>query len=200
MFAYLNGIYQEDLEDGIVLDVHGVGYAVFTSRFFTATLHNEIKLYTYYHVREDVQALYGFLTLEEKRLFELLISVSGVGPKLGMQIMSTFSPLDFYRAVYDRDIRKLTEVKGLGKKGAERLVVELQDKIKEKATAAKSSSAPVQMPVVGTEQQYEEVMAALCALGFTRQTAEKRLADSYDATLDVNMNVVNALRGLSKHR
>ena len=134
MIHYLEGTMVEAKDDYLVLDVGGIGYRVYTSRatreeyFHRAGL---VKLYTHLHVREDELALYGFGTPEERQLFELLLTVSGVGPKVAISILSATTPQRLQEAILSESVSSLTGIKGIGKKTAERLILELKDKIAE---------------------------------------------------------------------
>jgi len=132
LFYYIKGTYEESGKDYIIVDNNGIGMKVYVS---TSTISRvpaggkQIKLYTYFHVREDIMALYGFMTKEELDMFELLISVSGVGPKAGLAILSTLSPAKLGLSIIGEDIKALTAVSGIGSKTAHRIILELKDKI-----------------------------------------------------------------------
>ena len=132
MFYYIKGIYIESGKDFIIVDNNSIGYIVFVSPATISRAPNigqPIKLYTHYHVREDIIALYGFLTKEELNMFELLISVSGVGPKAGLSVLSVLSPSRLGLSIIGADIKALTTVPGIGNKMAHRIILELKDKI-----------------------------------------------------------------------
>lgn len=132
MIFSLNGILQLVLDDVIIIDVGGVGYEVIipeTVRQDLPETDTAIMLYTFHHIREDNQTLFGFLSLEDRRFFTLLTSVSGVGPKVAIKIVSSISLQQFSSAILQENIAILTQISGVGKKMAERMIVELKDKL-----------------------------------------------------------------------
>lgn len=132
MIAFVNGILVEKNENKVVVDVGGIGYSVGVSTNTLASLpqvNNPVKIFTYTHVREDDISLFGFMSLEEKNLFLKLIEVNGVGPKSAMGILSGISVSELLNAIIAEDLALLQRVKGLGKKTAERIVLELKDKV-----------------------------------------------------------------------
>jgi Holliday junction DNA helicase RuvA len=154
-----------------VVDVHGVGYRVVIplSTFYRiGDPGQEITLLTHTHVREDTLALFGFLTAAEQTLFELLISVSGVGPKVAIAILSGIEAPDLVAALRTSDIVRLTRIPGVGRKTAERLVLELKDKVQ--GLAAAEPEAP---PAAGGGTAKDDLVSALVHLGYSRPEAEK---------------------------
>src|SRR5271154_6901339 len=148
MIGHLRGHLAEKRTNQVVVDVGGVGYLVFIplSTFYAlGELRDEITLIIHTHVREDALALYGFLTAREKHLFELLISASGVGPSLALKILSGMSVDDLVPAVRSGDLARLTRIPGVGRKTAERMIVELRDKL-----AAMEVSEDARKPVATT--------------------------------------------------
>ena len=132
MFNYITGKITEKFDGGVVLENNGIGYEVYVSNFTLANFENasgEIKVYIFYHQKEDGVTLYGFCDKNEKDIFLKLISVSGVGPKGAMSILSNIKPSDLCKVIATQDLVALSSVKGIGKKTAERLVVELKDKV-----------------------------------------------------------------------
>ncbi len=166
MIAHLRGRILEKHPTHLILEAAGVGYEVAISvpSFSGLPLEGaEVSLYIHTHVREDVLALYGFLRREEKQLFERLIGVSGIGPKLAMTVLSGIAPDALVSALRGNDLAALTRIPGVGKKTAERMVLELRDKL-EGLTAA-----PAPAPVSSME---EDVISALVNLGYQRTAAE----------------------------
>lgn len=166
MIAHLRGRILEKRPTYLVLDAAGVGYEVAISVPSFSGLPGEgaeVSLYIHTHVREDVLALYGFLRREEKQLFEKLIAVSGIGPKLAMTVLSGIAPDALVSALRGNDLTTLTRIPGVGKKTAERMVLELRDKL-EGLTAA-----PAPAPASRME---EDVISALVNLGYPRSAAE----------------------------
>src|SRR5579885_1458060 len=173
MIAHLRGRLFLKTPGRIILEAGGVGYEVIISiPTFTALPQEgaEVSLHIYTQVREDILALFGFLELDEKRLFERLITVSGVGPKLAVTILSGLNPERTVAAIRGQDHAQLTRIPGVGKKLAERLVVELKDKLDDFAVAPPQASA--QGPAV------EDVLSALVNLGYQRAAAEKAVENA----------------------
>ena len=182
MIGYLKGVISHIFVNSCFIDVHGVGYRTYApaSTLDTLCVGQEAMLYTYMSVREDAIVLYGFATQDEYDLFMLLIGVNGVGPKVALGILSAGTADSFRLAVHQKDIKSLTKMPGIGKKTAERIVLELQDKIgpvaSEDAGAADlgNSAAP------GLPDILAETLAALTSLGYSEQevlpVAESHLA------------------------
>lgn len=182
MIGYLKGVISHIFVNSCFIDVHGVGYRTYApaSTLDTLCVGQEAMLYTYMSVREDAIVLYGFATQDEYDLFMLLIGVNGVGPKVALGILSAGTADSFRLAVHQKDIKSLTKMPGIGKKTAERIVLELQDKIgpvaSEDAGAADlgNSAAP------GLSDILAETLAALTSLGDSEQevlpVAESHLA------------------------
>lgn len=174
MFAHISGIVAEKNVDSIVIDAGGIGFLLNVS---AATLSSapavgeKFKLYTVFNVREDAMELCGFATREEKRMYERLRTVGGVGSKLALQALSTLSVRDLSLALVTGDASVLCRVPGIGKKLAQRLVLELKDKVDDSQLA--SSSAAVQPKSSGMES---EAIAALLALGFSAAEASKAVS------------------------
>jgi len=167
MIAYINGTLTFIQDNSVVIDVHGIGYEVFCADPFSfqQQMENEVFVYTYLHVREDIQALYGFKTEDEKFLFEQLISVSGIGPKSAITILGTVHVPDFISAVEREDEKYLTQFPGVGKKTARQIILDLKGKLVHVASYT-STDKSVEEPVTG-QQQYAEAEEALKALGYT---------------------------------
>ena len=174
MFAHISGIVAEKNVDSIVIDAGGIGFLLNVS---AATLSSapavgeKFKLYTVFNVREDAMELCGFATREEKRMYERLRTVGGVGSKLALQALSTLSVRDLSLALVTGDAGALCRVPGIGKKLAQRLVLELKDKVDDSQLA--SSSAAIQPKSSGMES---EAIAALLALGFSAAEASKAVS------------------------
>lgn len=169
MIARLRGRLLEKKPNLALLDVQGVGYEVFipvSTYYLLPDPPGETELSIYTHVREDVLALYGFRTRDEKRVFEKLISVSGIGPKLAITILSGLEASELAPAIRQNDVAKLTRIPGVGRKTAERLVLELRDKLFE-------VGAEKDAPSAGLAPVEEDVLSALVNLGYPRQVAEK---------------------------
>lgn len=188
MFEYIEGKLAQKTPTSVVLDVSGVGYALLIPLSTFSSLPEvgeKTKILTHFVVREDAQILYGFFTEEEKQLFRLLISVSGIGPKMGLMILSGRSHEDLKQAIVDGSVAFLTGISGIGKKTAERLVVELREKVivDTQLPQSKGSSA-------GVGSKMEDALSALVQLGYktpsARQAIEKVLADEKNKKLSVS--------------
>ena len=175
MISHLRGKLLSLNPELAVVDVHGVGYAVSLPLPTYYELQRlapqaEVSLFIHTHVREDALALYGFWSERERALFERLITVSGVGPRLARVILSGLPAEDLLRALAAGDVARLTRIPGVGKKTAERLVLELREKAAELAAAPPSTAEP-------TRPDDEDLLVALVNLGYRRGDAEKALSD-----------------------
>ena len=180
MIAALTGRLLEKRPNRIVLDVHGVGYEVHVplSTFYQMSeLGDEITLQIHTHVREETLALFGFSSDLELVVFEHLISVSGVGPRLALTALSGLEPPALVRAVRSGDIASLMGIPGVGKKTAERLVLELKDRL----PVSESVSQPGEVASTGTDDLRGDVLSALLNLGYHRSLAEKAISVSLEA-------------------
>ena len=180
MIAALTGRLLEKRPNRIVLDVHGVGYEVHVplSTFYQMSeLGDEITLQIHTHVREETLALFGFSSDLELVVFEHLISVSGVGPRLALTALSGLEPPALVRAVRNGDIASLMGIPGVGKKTAERLVLELKDRL----PASESVSQRGEAASTGTDDLRGDVLSALLNLGYHRPLAEKAISASLEA-------------------
>ncbi|GAC1436743.1 MAG: Holliday junction branch migration protein RuvA [Terriglobales bacterium] len=172
MIAHLRGKLLAKHPNQIIVETVGVGYDVtITVPTFSDLpgIGSEVALHIHTHVREDLLALYGFLRPSEKTLFEKLITVSGIGPKLAVTILSGMAAEEMVSAIRGNDIARLTRIPGIGKKTAERMVLELRDKLPVQ-TGTEVAAAPAMTPVE------EDVLSALMNLGYQRATAEKALS------------------------
>ena len=171
MIAHLRGTLLAKHPNQAIVETHGVGYDVAISvPTFTElpAAGAEVALHIHTHVREDALNLYGFLRLAEKRLFEKLLTVSGIGPKLAITILSGMPADEMVGAIRGNDVARLTRIPGIGKKTAERMVLELRDKLPTALGATEASFAPA-------NSVEEDVISALVNLGYQRATAEKAL-------------------------
>lgn len=175
MIAHLRGKLISRHPNLVILETGGVGYNVTVSvPTFSELpgLGSEVALHIHTHVREDQLALYGFLRPEEKHLFEKLITVSGIGPKLAITVLSGMPADDMINAIRGNDLVKLTKVPGVGRKTAERMVLELRDKLPPVGATDQIQSIP------SLSATQEDVLSALMNLGFQRAAAEKALAQT----------------------
>ena len=174
MFAYIKGILTEKGNNYVVVEAGGIGYKIFMSNISSAVLGEEgstVKVHTHYHVREDDISLYGFATKEELKMFEHLISVSGVGAKSAISMLSAISPSDFALAIISNNVNALKQVPGIGAKTAQRIILELQDKLKNENVVVQNENEVIS--VVKITPEMEEAFSALQILGYTRRDIEK---------------------------
>ena len=188
MIAHIKGEIVEKFAQSVIVDVHGVGYEIALTAidFEDAKVGEEKKFYTYHAVRENAEELYGFSTLTAKKLFELLISVNGVGPKAATSILSLASPEEVRNALANADVAFVAKASGVGKKSAERVIVNLKDKVG--VPSHYGSTEPV-VPIAPND----EALDALMALGFTLKEATTALA-KVDVKLPLEERVKLALK------
>ena len=175
MIASLTGRLAFKAPTSLVLDVHGVGYEVFiplSTYYGLPNLSESISLSVHTHVREDAIQLFGFLTSQEKDAFELLTSVSGVGPKLALSVLSALPVSNLVSAIQSGDIEKLMTVPGIGNKSASRLVLELKDKVEKLHPGLSSAS---ESPRQGEDATFDDALSALVNLGYRPQDAKEAL-------------------------
>ena len=173
MIGRLRGVLIEKQPPNILIDVAGLAYEVCTSMttcYQLPDVGGEVILHTHFIVREDAQQLYGFYDLSERTLFRTLIKVNGVGPKMAITLLSSISPLDFARCVAEQDIASLVRLPGVGKKTAERLVVEMRDRLSDWQLPLNTSSHSI--PQTATQ----DAVSALIALGYTPQEASRAVS------------------------
>jgi Holliday junction DNA helicase RuvA len=197
MIGWLNGQIVDKNQPGkLVLDVNGVGYDVETSlnTFFQLEAQNKgVGLHIHTVVREDALLLYGFLDKQERALFRALIKVNGVGPKLAMAILSSISPNEFIQCIHQENAALLTKLPGIGKKTAERLVVEMRDSIKQFISSNSDTIVHQQNPV----RNSDEAISALEALGYKPQEALKVVNKIDDGTKTSEQLIRESLQILS---
>jgi Holliday junction DNA helicase RuvA len=171
MFYYLEGTVAVIEPSLAVIDAGGVGYACHTSMNTISRLElgKKARLYTYCHIKEDAFDVYGFYDLSEKRFFEQLLTVSGVGPKAALSILSSGTPEALALAIVSEDERALTGAPGVGKKLAQRVILELKDKIAKSALEKKGGAAIEPRPVTGGVEKVREASEALAVLGYSQQ-------------------------------
>ena len=173
MISYLQGKIVQKNQTELIIDVNGIGYTVsIPLSTFEKLEHTEgqVKILTYMHVREDIMQLYGFATETEREIFRLLISISGIGPKMAQGILSGLSTNEFKQAILDGNIAALTSISGVGKKTAERLIIELRDKLGRTETSETNV-----VPTSKLLKARAEAAIALMSLGYSRQDADRVL-------------------------
>jgi Holliday junction DNA helicase RuvA len=199
VIAHLRGRITEKQPNRIIVDVNGVGYDVFVplSTFYgLGEPGAETALRIHTHVREDALLLYGFATLLEQELFERLIGVSGIGPKVALAVLSGIEPQELIRAIERGDIARLTSIPGVGKKTAERIVLELKDRLPRGPAAAALAGSSVVPP----SAIQDDVISALVNLGYHRPLAEKAVAAAIKSVPDgpFERTLKQALREVAK--
>ncbi len=175
MLAYIKGTLEMKMTEYVVIDVGGLGYKVFMSSIGMEKLGdigNQVKVYTYYRVREDDISIYGFNTNEELRMFELLLSVSGVGAKTALTMLAVCNPSEFALAVISDDVATLTRIPGIGPKSAKRIILELKDKLKKEESISKETNEDIKV-AVADDNKVQEAIAALQVLGYNKREIEK---------------------------
>jgi len=193
MYAYINGKVADKANNYVVIDNNGIGYKIFMSQSAIEKMPDVgqmQKVHTYYHVREDNISLYGFLSNEELRMFELLLSVSGIGAKSAIQILSNITPSSFALAVISNDVSKIVKIPGIGKKTAERMILELKDKLKTEQAISKTEEVVV---AIHEDEKDTEAITALQVLGYTRKEIEKALEKIETQNLSVEEIIRKAL-------
>lgn len=197
MFYYLDGTVALLDNNLAVLDCSGVGFACNTTTYTLSSLKvgNRQKLYTYCHVKEDAFDIYGFSSREEQRCFLQLLSVSGVGPKAALSILSAVTPDQFMLAVVTGDEKTLTLAQGVGKKMAQRILLELKDKLAGEMQSV-SSSAVTAVPPVASGSKVAEATAALATLGYSHSEIGMALKGVDTETLSVEDIVRHGLRAM----
>ncbi len=191
MISYIRGELITIEEDRVIIDVNGVGFGIYTplqSMNYLPSIGEEVRLHTYMNVREDAIQLYGFLTRDDLKVFKLVIGVSGIGPKGGLSILSQMSPDDLRFAVMANDAKTIAKAPGIGKKTAEKLIIELKDKLDiEDVLNRDVEDVNVVSSVSTSNEVQEEAIQALVALGYgsTEATrAVKKVAINEDTTVE----------------
>lgn len=202
MYAYIKGLLIQKKEEFVVIETGGIGYKIFChppmqDRF--GKTGDTVCVYTYLYVREDTLALYGFPSQEEHDMFVMLLQVSGIGPKVALALVAQVLPSQFALAVITGDVKRLTQVKGVGKKGAERLILELKDKLKGFAFEGADGEFVVDELISGIASDsrlMQEAMSAMVVLGYTAQEARKAVTSVYRDDIPVEELIRFSLRAL----
>lgn len=191
MIAHIFGIVAEKFSGSVIVDVSGVGYEINVAAgdYDATTLEQQVKFYTYHHIREQSQELFGFSSLAGKKLFEMLITVQGVGPKAALAILSLDTAETVRNAIANADSAYLAKASGVGKKTAERVVVDLSDKVG-LPIVYRQQHQPVQTEL----NTSDEALEALIALGYNLADATKAL-EGIDTDLSTSERVREALKG-----
>ena len=187
MISYIKGIL-EDMSPGmVVVDNHGIGYQMMVPMRGESfpKIGQEIKIYTHMHVREDDVSLFGFLSKEEKEAFELLIGVNGIGPKVGLSVLSTLSVYELKMAVISEDVKTISKTPGLGPKGAKKLVLELKDKLSFEELEEDGVGAEIFDTSVDSSDSVMITIEGLVSLGYSKSEAAiavNKVEDAKDLT------------------
>ena len=198
MLAYIKGTLEMKMTGYVVIDVGGLGYKIFMSQVGIDKLGNigdTVKVHTYYRVREDDISIFGFNTLEELKMFELLLGVSGVGAKTALTMLAVCEPTDFALAVISEDVKTLSSIPGIGPKSAQRIILELKDKIKKEqqieelniATKNNNSEKTKMQKAIEDDEKIQEAMSALQVLGYNKKEIEKafvKISDKNEMTTE----------------
>lgn len=200
MISYLKGILKYIFQDTIIIEVNNVGYQIFVSSHTLTQLPkggNIIEIYTHMNVREDNISLFGFLTINELDCFNMLINVSGIGPKVALGILSTLRPQDINKAIIIEDINLLTKAPGIGKKTAQRIILELKDKLKINSTFNYDDNLE-QYYEASSNSVKQEAIEALIALGYSQIDATNSVINVYNENLKLEELIKLSLKRLSK--
>ena len=176
MIGFIRGKLVSKTPPQLVVDVQGVGYEVeapMTTFYDLPSLGEELKLFTHLVVREDAHILFAFSTESDRMMFRTLIKVNGVGPKLALTILSGQSAEEFHRCIHDNDVQALVRLPGIGKKTAERLIIEMRDRLPDMTDSSGSSQSVSNNSLLSSPNPKQEAISALCALGYKPQDASK---------------------------
>ena len=198
MYAYIKGTLEENSTDSIVVETAGIGYKIYVSEHTMAKLGEigeKVKIYTHYHVREDNISLYGFMSNEELKMFELLLQVSGIGAKTAIAMLSNITPSKFALAIISNDLKTLTKIPGIGNKSAQRMVLELKDKLK---TQTAIEDDEEETTPNDNSESINEAGQALQILGYNKSEISK-VFDKFDThNLSTEDLIKEALKRLAR--
>lgn len=202
MYGYIKGEFVSARGENIIVENHGIGYKIYMPIMLQGRIGHigdQVCVYTYHYVREDNISLFGFPSPEDQDMFELLLTVSGIGPKTAITVVDTLQPAELAMAVLNGDVKKICQVKGLGKKSAERIVLELKDKLKGFAQGALDTGEDIQLPVSDSgRSELADCVSALLVLGYPASEANKAANLAYEDGLDAEQLIRKALRLLAK--
>lgn len=198
MYAYIKGTLEEKSTDSIVVETAGIGYKIYVSEHTMAKLGEigeKVKIYTHYHVREDNISLYGFMSNEELKMFELLLQVSGIGAKTAIAMLSNITPSKFALAIISNDLKTLTKIPGIGNKSAQRMVLELKDKLKTQTVIEDDEEETTPND---NSESINEAGQALQILGYNKSEISK-VFDKFDThNLSTEDLIKEALKRLAR--
>ncbi|MCR4762266.1 MAG: Holliday junction branch migration protein RuvA [Lachnospiraceae bacterium] len=193
MISFVSGILEQITEDAVIVDVGGIGFEVTVSGDTIARLPStgeQIKLYTYFQVAQDVQRLYGFLSRDDLQIFRRLITVSGLGPKGGQSILSVMTPDELRFAILTGDTKSITAAPGVGKKIAERIILELKDKFSDEELTSHMATQSEAVPQMAADDPGKEAMEALVALGYGGQEAMRAVRAAMGKTENADTELI----------
>lgn len=201
MFAFIKGSLEVKTTGYIVIETNGVGYKIFMSESAIEKLGeigSIVKVHTYVKVREDDISIYGFNTNEELRMFELLLSVSGIGAKSAITILSNISPSSFALAVITNDVNALKKLPGVGPKSAQRVILELKDKIKTEEAISKENTTVEIKEAIIEDDKVQEAVSALQVLGYSKKEIEVAMEKLDTSSLSVEDIIRQGLNNLAR--
>lgn len=202
MFAYIKGSLEVKTTGYVVIETNGIGYKIFMSEPSIERLGdigNVVKVHTYFRVREDDVSIFGFNTNEELRMFELLLSVSGIGAKSAITILSNISPSSFALAVISNDVNTLKKLPGIGAKTAQRVILELKDKLKTEEAFENNSEPSNEIKIaIYDDEKVQEAMSALQVLGYSRKEIDVAMEKVETTSLSIEDIIRKALNNLAR--
>ena len=202
MYAYIKGTLEIKTTGYVVIETNnGIGYKIFMSESAIVRLSeigSSVKIFTYMRVREDDISLYGFNTNEELRMFELLLSVSGIGAKSAINILSNITPSSFALAVITNDVNTLKKLPGIGAKSAQRVILELKDKLKTEEAEAKIETSKEIQVAIKEDDKVQEAMSALQVLGYSKKEIEVAMQKIDTSAISVEDIIRKGLNNLAR--
>ena len=201
MIGYIKGTIEEILEDGVIIDNQGIGYVIKTpfNLLDTVTAGKQVKIYTYMYVREDQLALFGFESQTQLHMFELLITVNGIGPKAAIGVLSTLSVSALMMAIVSQDAKAISKAPGIGPKTAQKVILELKDKVSSENILYQEVADVAATTETAEDTAKNEAFMALVSLGYDNATASKAVAKVKDADkLDTETILKEALKYMLK--
>lgn len=202
MYAYIKGTLEIKTTGYVVIETNnGIGYKIFMSESAIERLSkigSSVKIFTYMRVREDDISLYGFNTNEELRMFELLLSVSGIGAKSAINILSNITPSSFALAVITNDVNTLKKLPGIGAKSAQRVILELKDKLKTEEAEAKIETSKEIQVAIKEDDKVQEAMSALQVLGYSKKEIEVAMQKIDTSAISVEDIIRKGLNNLAR--
>lgn len=198
MIRFIKGVLEETTDNTIIVENNGIGFETFVSESVLAQMPpigSEIKIHTYFHVREDIMQLYGFLTKSDLRMFELLITVNGIGPKGALGILSVLSADELRMSIFAGDAKTISKSPGIGKKTAEKLILELKDKVKFEDSIQSYANLSSRSDKEAQSMARTDAIEALVALGYSRTESVKAVQSVvFESGMDAEAVLKEALK------